>query len=109
MASSPEQINQALAGYSLLDHQPAGIRHLLERTSALLADDMGLGKTRQAIIAAAVRASERPILVITLSTLIINWQREIQMVYPNAAIGQQVFDPSSQWMIIPSKWAACSP
>jgi hypothetical protein len=94
-----EQINQALAGYSLLDHQPAGIRHLLQRTSALLADDMGLGKTRQAIIAAAVRASGRPILVITLSTLIINWQREIQMVYPDATIGQQVYDPSSQWII----------
>ena len=95
-----EQIDQALTGHSLLDHQPAGIRHLLQRTSALLADDMGLGKTRQAIIAAAIRAGDSPILVITLSTLIINWQREIQMVYPEARIGQQVFDPSLQWTII---------
>ncbi|KAI3478867.1 hypothetical protein L1887_59151 [Cichorium endivia] len=62
--------------------------------------DMGLGKTRQAIIAAAIRAGDSPILVITLSTLIINWQREIQMVYPEARIGQQVFDPSLQWTII---------
>jgi SNF2 family DNA or RNA helicase len=72
-----------------MDHQPAGIEHLLQRTSALLADDMGLGKTRQAVIAAAIRAGERPILVITLSALIINWQREIQMVYPHARIALQ--------------------
>ena len=95
-----EQIDLALASYSLLGHQPAGIRHLLQRTSALLADDMGLGKTRQAIIAAAIRAGDGPILVITLSTLIINWQREIQIVYPEARIGQQVFDPSLQWTIV---------
>ncbi|NVZ63643.1 DEAD/DEAH box helicase [Pseudomonas gingeri] len=94
-----EHIAQALVGYSLLDHQPAGIQHFLQRTSALLADDMGLGKTRQAIIAAAIRAAERPILVITLSTLIINWQREIQMVYPQARIGLQAFDPAAQWVI----------
>ena len=94
-----EQINQALIGHSLLAHQPAGIQHLLQRTSALLADDMGLGKTRQAIIAAAIRAAGRPVLVITLATLIINWQREIQMVYPDARIGLQVFDPESQWII----------
>ncbi|AMB86043.1 helicase [Pseudomonas agarici] len=92
-------IAQALAGHSLLDHQPAGIQHLLQRTSALLADDMGLGKTRQATIAAAIRAAERPVLVITLSTLIINWQREIQMVYPHARIGLQTFDPAAQWII----------
>lgn len=94
-----DHIAQVLTGHSLLDHQPAGIQHLLQRTSALLADDMGLGKTRQAIIAAAIRAIDRPILVITLSTLIINWKREIQMVYPQANIGMQVFDPSPQWII----------
>lgn len=94
-----DQITKALNGYSLLDHQPAGIQHLLQRTSALLADDMGLGKTRQAVIAAAIRAAGRPILVITLSTLIINWQREIQMVYPEATTGLQAFDLSSQWII----------
>jgi SNF2 family DNA or RNA helicase len=83
-----------------MDHQPAGIEHLLQRTSALLADDMGLGKTRQAVIAAAIRAGERHILVITLSTLIINWQREIQMVYPHARIAKQVFDREAQWVIV---------
>lgn len=94
------EIEQALAGHSLLPHQPAGIRHLLQRTSALLADDMGLGKTRQAIIASAIRAEGHPILVVTLSSLLINWQREIQAVYPEARIGQQIFDTSAQWMVI---------
>lgn len=94
------EIERALANHSLLPHQPAGIRHLLQRTSALLADDMGLGKTRQAIIAAAIRAEGHPILVVTLSSLLINWQREIQAVYPEARIGQQAFDASVQWMVI---------
>lgn len=94
------QIEKALLSYSLLDHQPAGIRHLLQRTSALLADDMGLGKTRQAVISAAIRAGDRPILVVTLSSLLINWQREIQVVYPDAVVALQVFDASAKWMVI---------
>ncbi|PBP81325.1 hypothetical protein CCL20_20210, partial [Pseudomonas syringae] len=73
-------IDKALEGFSLMDHQPAGIKHLLQRTSALLADDMGLGKTRQAVIAAGIRAQGKPVLVIVLNSLIINWQREILMV-----------------------------
>jgi len=50
-AWTDEAITEALHGYSLYDYQPAGVRHLLLRNSALLADDMGLGKTRQAIVA----------------------------------------------------------
>lgn len=93
-------IVQALVGYSLLDHQPAGIAHLLQRTSALLADDMGLGKTRQAVIAAHISAAGRPILVVTLSSLLINWQREVLAVYPDAKIALQKHDPLAQWMLI---------
>lgn len=95
-----DAIAEALKPHSLMDHQPAGIEHLLQRTSALLADDMGLGKTRQAVIAAAIRANGRPILVITLSTLIINWQREIQMVFPDAKITRQALEPDAQWVIV---------
>ncbi len=76
---SSADIEAALQGYSLLAHQPDGIAHLLQRTSALLADDMGLGKTRQAVIAASIRAAGKPILVITLATLLINWQREFAL------------------------------
>ena len=90
---SETAISQALGGYSLLDHQPAGIAHLLQRTSALLADDMGLGKTRQAVIAAHISAAGRPILVVTLSSLLINWQREVLAVYPDAKIAIQKHDP----------------
>ncbi|MFA0941198.1 ATP-dependent helicase, partial [Pseudomonas tremae] len=54
------EIDKALEEFSLMGHQPAGIRHLLQRTSALLADDMGLGKTRQAVIAAGIRAQGKP-------------------------------------------------
>ncbi|WP_033974767.1 SNF2-related protein, partial [Pseudomonas aeruginosa] len=90
---SSADIEAALQGYSLLAHQPAGIAHLLQRTSALLADDMGLGKTRQAVIAASIRAAGRPILVITLATLLINWQREIQQVYPSATVAIQQDNP----------------
>jgi superfamily II DNA or RNA helicase len=93
-------IAQAMVGYSLLDHQPAGIAHLLQRTSALLADDMGLGKTRQAVIAAHISAAGRPILVVTLSSLLINWQREVLAVYPDAKIALQKHDPQVQWMLI---------
>ncbi|MFO7073920.1 SNF2-related protein, partial [Pseudomonas aeruginosa] len=84
----------------LLAHQPAGIAHLLQRTSALLADDMGLGKTRQAVIAASIRAAGRPILVITLATLLINWQREIQEVYPSATVAIQQDNPEAQWILV---------
>ncbi|MBX8588651.1 DEAD/DEAH box helicase [Pseudomonas cichorii] len=99
-ALTTEFINQALLEHSLMDHQPAGIRHLLQRTSALLADDMGLGKTRQAIIAAGICRKDGPVLVIVLATLLINWEREIQMVYPTARIAQQVYDPEAEWLIV---------
>ncbi|PWU32058.1 ATP-dependent helicase [Pseudomonas sp. RW407] len=93
-------ITEALRGYALLDHQPVGIAHLLQRTSALLADDMGLGKTRQAVIAAHIRAAGLPILVITLSSLLINWEREIHAVYPEARVALQHDDPTAEWMVI---------
>jgi len=94
------EIDKALGGFSLMEHQPAGIRHLLQRTSALLADDMGLGKTRKAVIAAGIRAQGKPVLVIVLNSLIINWQREILMVFPQAQIAMQTFDASAGWIIV---------
>ncbi len=95
-----EEIGKALLPFSLMAHQPAGIRHLLQRTSALLADDMGLGKTRQAVIAAGIRAQGKPVLVIVLNSLIINWQREILMVFPDAQIALQTYNPQAQWIIV---------
>ncbi|WP_235811971.1 SNF2-related protein, partial [Pseudomonas amygdali] len=94
------EIDKAVEKFSLMGHQPAGIRHLLQRTSALLADDMGLGKTRQAVIAAGIRAQGKPVLVIVLNSLIINWQREILMVFPEAQIALQTFDAQADWIIV---------
>lgn len=71
----------------LMDHQPAGVRHFLARTGALLADDMGLGKTRQAVVASRLAAGERRILVTCPASLRINWEREIHMVFPNDIVG----------------------
>ncbi|WP_313727714.1 DEAD/DEAH box helicase [Pseudomonas sp.] len=95
-----KKLAEALKPYSLLPHQPAGIRHLLQRSSALLADDMGLGKTRQAVIAASIQAAGRPVLVVVLASLIINWEREIRQVYSDAKISRQAFDEEAQWTIV---------
>ncbi|KUM43713.1 DEAD/DEAH box helicase [Pseudomonas sp. EpS/L25] len=95
-----EAIDAELKPFSLMSHQPAGIRHLLQRTSALLADDMGLGKSRQAVIAAGIQSAGRPILVVVLASLVINWEREIQAVYPDARIARQRYLADAQWVIV---------
>ncbi|MCQ9422306.1 DEAD/DEAH box helicase [Pseudomonas sp. LJDD11] len=94
------RIAEALQEYSLYDYQHAGVRHLLLRNSALLADDMGLGKTRQAVVAAEVQAAGRPIMVVCLLSLIINWEREILAVNPQARIARQRFDSEAQWVLV---------
>jgi len=95
-----EALDAELKPFSLMSHQPAGILHLLQRTSALLADDMGLGKSRQAVIAAGLQAAGRPILVVVLASLVINWEREIQAVYPDARIARQRYQADAQWVIV---------
>ncbi|WAT32208.1 DEAD/DEAH box helicase [Pseudomonas sp. GXZC] len=97
---TPRVLEEALNQYQLYDYQRAGVAHLVQRSSALLADDMGLGKTRQSIVAAHIQAKGRPILIICLASLIINWSREILAVCPDAKISMQASDPSAQWIII---------
>ncbi|PMZ49047.1 ATP-dependent helicase, partial [Pseudomonas sp. GW247-3R2A] len=60
---TPQALEEALNQYQLYDYQRAGVAHLVQRSSALLADDMGLGKTRQSIVAAHIQAKGRPILI----------------------------------------------
>lgn len=72
--------------YGLYDYQPAGVRHLLSLSSALLADDMGLGKTRQAIVAARLVPGPDSILVVCPANLKINWQREITAIDQDARV-----------------------
>lgn len=97
---TPQALEQTLNQYQLYDYQRTGVAHLVRRSSALLADDMGLGKTRQAIVAAHIQAKGRPILIVCLASLIINWSREILAVCPDANISMQTADPSAQWVII---------
>jgi SNF2 family DNA or RNA helicase len=64
-------------------------------------DEMGLGKTAQAfgLIAHAIKSSTTNILIITPSSLTINWEREIMKFVPSLEIyshtgSQRIFDIS---------------
>jgi superfamily II DNA or RNA helicase len=87
----------------LRDYQVVGVRHLLRQDSSCLGDDMGLGKTRQTVVAARMAAASEllravppesagspvlpRVLVLCPASLRINWQREINAVYPNDLVG----------------------
>ncbi|KAL8244443.1 hypothetical protein R6Q59_010701 [Mikania micrantha] len=71
---------------SLLPFQREGVRFVLQHGGrALLADEMGLGKTLQAIAVAACVRDSWPVLVLTPSSLRLQWASMIQ-----------------QWLDIPS-------
>ena len=53
---------------------------------AVLADDMGLGKTIQLIAYLLVRPQDDPVLVICPTSVVGNWQREIQRFAPGLAV-----------------------
>lgn len=76
---------KSLKNMELFKHQTEGIAFLKERKKAILADEMGLGKTRQAILAAGGESTET-VLVVCPSSLKINWEREIHMVYPENTV-----------------------
>ncbi len=78
-------------GQVLFEHQREAIRLMIERKRVILAHDLGLGKTRSALIAA--KAYELPIIVICPASLIINWQREAEVV--------QVFIEVYSWAKLP--------
>ena len=65
----------------LFEHQKTGIEFPKKAKKAILADSMGLGKTRQAIIAAKELSGGG--VVVCPASLKINWQREINKVYPD--------------------------
>jgi SWI/SNF-related matrix-associated actin-dependent regulator of chromatin subfamily A-like protein 1 len=90
----------------LFKHQIEGIEFLKNYPKSILADEMGLGKTRQAIIAAGQVLNGPKVLIVCPASLKINWQREIEMVYPDAQIGiisttEDIDYPSQvNWFII---------
>lgn len=61
----------------LKDFQKVGVNFMLNRKTALLADDMGLGKTIQAA-GVIDKLHAKRVLVLTLASLKINWEREIR-------------------------------
>lgn len=78
---------KATIDFSLMEHQPAGVRHLLARSAGLLGDDMGLGKSRAAVVACHLAAGTGRILITCPASLRINWEREIHAVLPADLVG----------------------
>jgi superfamily II DNA or RNA helicase len=76
------QINGTLRNYQW--HGVLWMRDRLEKHGfAILADEMGLGKTIQTIVLLSIYAtSDAPALVVLPTTLLSNWEREIQKFAP---------------------------
>lgn len=92
----------AIAGMSLLEHQPAGIWHLLSANSALLADAPGLGKSRQAAVAGHLIEGRGCALMIAPASLTINWEREIHAVDRTANVvilDRHGVDAEPDWLV----------
>ena len=72
---------------SLHSYQWEGVSFLYRSTGALLADEMGLGKTVQTAVAIALlletTSSIQRVLIITPSSLTLNWINEISIWTPN--------------------------
>lgn len=106
----------ALAGIAevagLRDYQVVGARFMASRSGALNGDDMGLGKSRQTVVASWLAAAGGRILIVCPATLRINWEREIQAVFPHAAIGMAGDDRpvalrGCQWVIASYERLGC--
>ncbi|MBX2813972.1 MAG: DEAD/DEAH box helicase [Myxococcales bacterium] len=81
----PKHLQEILRPYQI-----AGFRWLsrLARhgAGAILADDMGLGKTLQMIAVLLQRASIGPQIVISPTSVVFNWARELQRYAPNIKV-----------------------
>lgn len=90
-------------GVQLYDHQPTGVKFLLDRCSTLLADDMGLGKTLQAILAAQGFRRGGRVLIACPAGLIGNWLSELNKWAPEASARIQTtqsFDLNCDYSIV---------
>jgi superfamily II DNA or RNA helicase len=76
-------LRRTAAECSLRDYQVDGVRHMIGLTSALNADEPGVGKSRQGAVAAHLVSGGKHILVVCPASLCINWQREIQALFPS--------------------------
>jgi len=98
-----ENVNAIDLALPLYPYQVAGVKWLAalfeEKIGGLLCDEMGLGKTAQAfgLIAHAIKSGTSNILIVTPSSLTINWEREILKFVPNLEIyshtgSRRIFD-----------------
>ncbi len=74
----------------LLPYQQEGLDFLLFLRgwgcSGLLADEMGLGKTVQVLAFFSHHKAGKPILIVVPTSLLFNWEREIEKFLPQASI-----------------------
>jgi superfamily II DNA or RNA helicase len=88
-ATPPEGLNAELRPYQR--EGVAWLQHLREHgAGGVLADDMGLGKTLQTIAHVLLEKQhgrlDRPAMIVTLTSLIGNWQREIAKFAPSLSV-----------------------
>lgn len=73
----------------LRPYQRDGVKWLAQLSEmglgGILADDMGLGKTLQVIAYIHTIKPDKPVLIVTPSTLVYNWQNEIEKFTPDAS------------------------
>ncbi|HEY0483742.1 MAG TPA: DEAD/DEAH box helicase [Kofleriaceae bacterium] len=98
MAMGPRRIAQAAPPAELrADLRPyqkdgvAWLQHLREHDAGgVLADDMGLGKTLQTIAHVLIEKQhgrlDRPAMIVTLTSLVGNWQRELERFAPSLKV-----------------------
>ncbi|WP_241997333.1 DEAD/DEAH box helicase [Rhodococcus sp. SMB37] len=81
-----EELRFAGIQATLRPYQVRGVAWLKSLSSCgggILADEMGLGKTLQAIAMMAIRAGDRPHLVVCPTSVVGNWRNEIQRFAPH--------------------------
>lgn len=79
----PQELEEVLRPY-----QRDGVKWLTQLSNmgmgGILADDMGLGKTLQVLAYIQGIKPDKPVLIVTPSSLVYNWQREIERFVPEA-------------------------
>ena len=94
----PDELSGILRNY-----QKTGYRWLKTLTrynlGGILADDMGLGKTLQVIalfLSAKNEGAEKPSLVVTPASLVLNWESEIRRFAPSLKVGTIIGDNATR-------------
>lgn len=103
----PTDLNEFLKDKAALDFQLDGIKHLISRTSCLLADEMGTGKTVQASLAFGylMRATNhgtptKKTLISCPKGLLNSWRKHIKRYFPDDVIGFQKYSEDASWVLM---------